>query len=265
MESTAKDIHQVLGNLRRRIDELSKGDYSEGYKYELPKVEAYIDHFPPDIIIKYLSPLIQQLSDISEDVFQKVSDDPHEEINQLVNQGIDVDPMQYPNITGKSRRDLMRKEVSHYIETIQYYIRKYGTPEERVKIILSKPPSTTSNTIRYKQFNARGNDKLKDLHNSLLRVNYIDHIKFRDFEKVFSCEHIHISTAINWKKDKSSFRYFLRKLFAHEDIVSNGNVNWVAVKNCFRYKGEIIEPQKMKGYNHDPANAHLLDLIVSNL
>ncbi len=109
MESTTKDIHQVLGNLRRRIDELSKGDYSKGYKNELPKIEANIDHFPPDTIIKFLSPLVQQLNDISEVVYQKVSDDPHEEINQLADQSIEVDASQFRNPTGESKRDLMRK------------------------------------------------------------------------------------------------------------------------------------------------------------
>ena len=63
----------------------------------------------------FLSPLVQQLNDISEDVYQKVSDDPHEEINQLVDQGIEVDDIQFRNPTGESKRDLMRKEVSSYI------------------------------------------------------------------------------------------------------------------------------------------------------
>lgn len=168
MESTTKDIHQVLGNLRQRIDELSKGDYSKGYINEMPMVEANINHFAPDTIIKFLSPLVQQLKDISEVVYQKVSDDPHDEINKIVGQGIEVDVLQFRNPTGESKRDLMRKEVSIYIYTLNNYIHKYSKsyPSRKVMMYLIYDED-------------RGKQNLLNLHNALR--DFIEEILPDDF------------------------------------------------------------------------------------
>ncbi len=262
MERKPKDIHEVLGELRRRITELSIGDYSKGYRDELSTVNAYIEDYPPNKIILYLSPLLKQLKEIQEDVFQKVSDDPHEEINQLVEQGIEVDPTQYRNETGESPRDLMRKEVQNYISRIAFYIKNYRDFVTPVISVDTTDKTSKLNVLKYSKYSTDP-DRLKDLHGDL--SNYIYNISIRDFKIIFSGIEQLIKSPIDWRGNRRELRFFLKGLYSHDNIDGDGQINWFAVKNCFRYKGEIIEGVTFKSHNSIPANSEIFTKIVSKL
>jgi len=253
MEEKPKDINQVLRNLRQRIDELSRGEYSKGYIKALEGIEDELYYYPPAEITEAFSQLLRKLYNIPKSAFHKVSDDPHEEINYLLSSGIEVDPMNFRNITGESRRDLMRKEINLYIA----YLEDYLTQDE-------KP--TTIEYLKYNKPGGRSN--LEKLCEKLIDKGFISKIEPEEFGLVFSGKDIEIKNPINWEKHENSFHHFLKNIFNNDNIVGYGpgdRVNWKTVSNCFRFKDKPVNIKSVQHNTNHPAQGDLLNEYVSFL
>lgn len=254
MEERPKDIHQVLGNLRRRIDELSRGDYSRGYINSLHGIEDDLYKFHPTEIREAVSQLLPKLYNIPQTAFLKVSDDPHEEINLLVDNGVEVDPMHYINTEGESRRDLMRREIGDYISFLEALLK----PDEKLT------------TLKYLKLNRPGGrTKLEQFHITLIKEKFIENIEYKDFEALFSGEAQDTFSPIYWKTtNESEFSYFVKELYKRNFIKNNkakNYVDWDVVQNCFMFKGSRINIEQVSHNTHNPANSDDIDSILDKL
>ena len=254
MNSDSLTIHIVLGNLRRRVTEILSGDNLGSYNYAgdiIKEIKENIEYFKPEEIVKYLTPILKDLTSISEDTFSLVTDDTSAS----------------DWLSGLSPRESFRKEVDNYISILRQYIEKYSplaiSPQVN-KVALERRELTV---IRYSDYNKpSGREKLKNLHIELYyNFRFIERIEFREFKKIFSGRDQTITNPINWIGKKNAFRYFLFKLFSYlsmADDSGNTRINWLVVTNCFRFKGEIIDPKKFKGNNSMPANASIITRIL---
>jgi len=259
MERPPKDIHQVLGNLRRRVEELSKGDYSKGYRDELTPIREQIDGFPPNEIIYNLHKIKMELQQISEKIFSKVSDDANEVIDSTVdNMGQIIDTTTMGSITGgESRRDLMREEVNSYIVGLQSIIDRYKRYEPQ------------RNTILYDKYDERTRrEKIETLRQSLIEKGLIGNITTKDFAKVFSGKKYEIESPIDWKTSKYEFVHFIKELFKLNDIYGlkgKTNADWSIAESCFRYQGEPFIGNEMWRNNKTPSRYEMIDGILAKL
>ncbi len=255
----SQKINKVLGNLRRRTTELLQGDYSRGFRDELPYVKAYIEFFSPEEILKALKPIYDDLASIDDKIYTQVSD-------ELYDQESEDEPER--NESGESPRDRMKAEVKNYLNQLDFYIKKYSSISIPYINEVENAVRNKSIVIFYLNFkDSSGQDSLKNLHNALR--NHIDKIDYRDFKKIFSGEDQIIATPINWiGKKKNEFVFFLYSLFEHPSIAGktgDKRINWLAVVNCFRFRSKVIDQKKFEHNNSKPADISEIVTIISNL
>lgn len=246
MERKPENIHETLGELRRRVTELVKGDYSRGYKNAIQNIRPFIESYAPKIIVENLLPILNDLEAITEETYLTISD--------IVEEG---------SYYGDSKRDLFRREINNYKSELSVYINKYSRyiDQESDNKEAEKPNTLV---LKYKKYNSGGQSNLHNLNNAL--HNYIDTIENKDFELIFSGVNQLIKTPINWNGDKYVFRYFLMHLFKHDQIVGRGKkrIDWKVVRNCFRYNKEIIT-DLFRTHTSAPSTIDTIDTILRNL
>jgi len=247
-------IHDVLSNLRRRVTEIKTVDNLGSYSYAgdiITEIKANIERFSPEEIVKYMTPLLEDLTSISEDTYSLVTDETSAS-NWL---------------NGLSPRESLKKEVDNYISLINQYIEKYS-PLSTSQLVKNEAPIRRKLTvIRYSDYKRRsGRDKLRNLHIDLYdNYSFIERMEFREFRNIFSGREQTITNPINWIRDRNALRYFLLILFRCPSIVGDSGdkrINWVAVANCFRFNSEIIDPKKFKSNNSLPTNATIITRIL---
>lgn len=246
-EDRESEIHYVLGELRKRINELKSSTSPRilipqenefyGITYYTPwlNIHLNIDKYKPAEILKYIVPLLTELDGIKE-----------EELLELKNMKEDF--------SDETKYDIITNEIIFYKTKLQKIITRYRKYED--------------NSQRYKVFKYKcyiepgGVSKIDDLRRDL--ENYIDSISENNFRKVFSGDDQEIEHPINWvSENHNELHYFITKLKNNSNIEVARTI-WQIASNCFTFNGEKIDGD-FRGHNSVPSTSDYFDTIINKL
>lgn len=251
----------LISKLRKRVIELSQGDYSNGYQDEFAPLKPFIESNPSTSIIKQLNAILSDLKIIISNPRLKVTKFPPEQdynqkMRNLESPDADIDV----NLLASYDPDTsftgsLKFEIKSYINSIERFLEKVNSPttEERFLkegLIEALPP-----VISYTKYDDEGNENLKDFHAALLKKEFIAPISFSRFEAIFSGKSQVLKEKIDWIIDhKSLLWYFLDSLYKHpyiESVKTEDGISWEEVGNCFTFMDNPITPD-FKSNNYTP-------------
>lgn len=218
-------IDEIIGPLRKRVGSMIAGDFSrtntsernyQGIETYAPftNILTYVHNFEPELIIKKLTPILEELQTITPS-----------SLDHLKNRQSEFSPA--------SDYELITDEITYYEQELNSIINRYRQHQ---------PGSIQKRKVlTYRRYNEPGGRvNLTNLRQGL--SNYIDDIPDVAFQTIFSGQHQVIDRKINWNNsEKFKLRYFLSELFKHEQIGDNNRVDWEVVSNCFLFNGNIID------------------------
>lgn len=234
-EGRKLEIHFFLGDLRRRIRQITSGTvvefYNDNVLNEPPILNLMlrIDDYSPEEIVRNLTPLLKQVENINEVI-----------INHYTKELMDFFDL--------SPYEMISKEIEVYKDTLRRILSQYNAQLDRdVNDNSDAPIQLPSTKYKYKFFKNSGSDlQLRKFQNAL--DLFIDRIPDQTFLNIFSGTEDEAARKINWKgKQKNQCAYFIVELSRIMGF-PNGDHIWLIASKYITFNGQRISTRFRTNY-----------------